>query len=332
MNLQGRIELLSALGTYMLSDEKSWNEAKEKAGIQNKWFIPEFTDMACRRIAEQFLEPQKLEQWISSYDLPSTSPGKTVGIVMAGNIPLVGFHDFLSAFVTGHRMRIKASSKDDVLIRHLAELLISKAPELKDRIFFEDMLKGCDAYIATGSNNSSRYFEYYFGKFPNIIRRNRTSAALLDGTETKEELELLADDIFIYFGRGCRNVTRLFVPEQYDFIPLLRAFEKYNYLADHNQYKNNYDYNLALHILNNTVYMSTPAIILIENSSLFSPISQVHYTFYKNKKETETEIKKSEDLQCLVGHGSVPFGQAQMPSLSDFADGVDTIRFLASLE
>jgi hypothetical protein len=193
------------------------------------------------------------------------------------------------------------------------------------------MLKGCDAYITTGSNNSSRYFEYYFGKYPHIIRRNRTSVAILQGDESSEDLEKLADDVYLYFGLGCRNVTKLFVPENYDFIPLLTAFKKYNYLADHQKYKNNYDYNLAILLLNKKFYMSNESILLAENISLFSPISQLNYEYYSNLNELETILTGNQDLQCLVGKNYLPFGNAQSPSIDDFADGINTLKFLSGL-
>jgi len=193
------------------------------------------------------------------------------------------------------------------------------------------MLKGCDAYIATGSNNSSRYFEYYFGKYPHIIRRNRTSVALLTGEETNDELEKLADDVYLYFGLGCRNVTKIYVPDKYDFVPLLSAFKKYDYLAGHNKYKNNYDYNLALHLLNKKYYMTNGSILLIEEPSVFSPISQLNYEFYDNKKELTASLQSRDDLQSIISKDLIPFGRGQYPALDNYADGVDTLEFLTSL-
>ncbi|MBK5272321.1 MAG: acyl-CoA reductase, partial [Bacteroidia bacterium] len=206
-----------------------------------------------------------------------------------------------------------------------------EAAEMKASIEFSEMLKGCDAYIATGSNNSSRYFEYYFGKYPHIIRRNKTSAAIITGEETNDELEKLADDVYLYFGLGCRNVTKIYVPHSYDFLPMLTIFKKYNYLADHHHYKNNYDYNLTLHILNKKYYMTNEAIILTEEPSLFSPISQLNYEFYSNYNDLIGGLKLRDDLQCLVGRGFVPFGKSQTPAINDYADGIDTLEFLINL-
>lgn len=330
MNLQMRIDLAAQLGEYILSNSPEWQETKQQASLTNPWFTPEFIDLATGNIAGNFLDKQKLKSWTSSYKIETAAP-KKVGIVMAGNIPLVGFHDFLSVFISGHRAIIKASSKDEVLIKHLVDKLTEWNKKLNELAVFQEMLKGCDAYIATGSNNSARYFEYYFKKYPHIIRRNRTSVAVLDGNETTAELEKLADDVHLYFGMGCRNVTKIFVPKGYDFIPMLTVFKKYDHFKDHHKYKNNYDYYLALHILNGKFYMSNESIILLENPSIFSPISQLNYEFYTNKKLVAESLRTLSDLQCAVGHDYLPFGQAQLPSLTDYADGIDTINFLTKL-
>jgi hypothetical protein len=192
------------------------------------------------------------------------------------------------------------------------------------------MLKGCYAYIATGSNNTSRYFEYYFSKYHHIIRRNRTSVAVLDGKETERQLEELADDVYLYFGLGCRNVTKLYVPTGYDFSRMLAIFKKYDHLIQFHKYKNNYDYRLALLILNKQFYMSNESILLVENSSAFSPISQLNYEFYDVAPDLSADDVK-ENIQCVVGYKGISFGQAQQPSLYDYADGVDTLQFLLAL-
>lgn len=330
MNLPHRVDLLVRLGEYILSGNEEWLQTKEKAGLENGWFVPEFVDNATRNIVIHFLQKDILQKWVAGYSLDSDG-SKTVGIVMAGNIPLVGFHDLLCVFASGHKALIKPSSKDQVLIKHLAKKLGEWDAAANEHIQFSEMLKGCDAYIATGSNNSSRYFEHYFGKYPNIIRRNRTSVALISGNETKEELELLADDVFLYFGLGCRNVTKILVPAGYDFIPMLAAFKKYSYLADHHKYKNNYDYNLALHLLNKQYYMTNGSILLIEDPAIFSPISQLNYEFYTDKISVEESLRNDNNIQCVVGHGCLPFGRSQLPAIHDYADGVDTMEFLSSL-
>ncbi|WP_315816578.1 acyl-CoA reductase [Paraflavitalea speifideaquila] len=332
MNLQQRIDLGKRLGEYILSADNQWAAAKEKASRENGWFTPEFIELSIKGIGYEFLNAGKLSDWATQYGIPAENAGqKNVGIVMAGNIPLVGFHDFLSVFMSGHGQTIKPSSKDEVLIKHLVEQLHSWVPATQGLVTLQPMLKGCDAYIATGSNNSARYFDYYFAKYPHIIRRNRTSVAILDGNETVEELALLADDVYQYFGLGCRNVTQLYVPADYDFVPLLETFKKYKELAGHHKYKNNYDYQLAILILNKSYYMTNGSIILHENASPFSPISQLHYSFYKDAAATAEDLANNTDIQCIVGKKWLPFGQAQQPGLTDYADGIDTMRFLVGL-
>ncbi len=332
MNLQQRINILVELGDYLAANGDAWQTAKSRAFIENGWFTAEFVDLATQNIVAQFLQRDKLETWVNKYGLPDENPEpKTVGLVMAGNIPLVGFHDLLCCFITGHCTLVKTSSKDDVLIKHLVQKMYAFEVTVQNYISFAPLLKNCDAYIATGSNNTSRYFEYYFGKYPSIIRKNRTSAAVLDGNETQEELALLADDMMLYFGLGCRNVTKLYVPENYNFEPLIKALAKYNYLADHNKLKNNFDYNLSLHILNNKYFMSSGSILLVEHPSLFSAISQVHYEFYTGKHAVAAILQASEEVQAIVGHGFMPFGSAQVPTLPDYADGVDTMQFLKDI-
>ena len=337
MNLQERIGLLTRLGEYILSDSETWKGIRERASIENSWFLPEFIDSSTKNIAIAFLQQHTLAQFADDYNLQNISgptgreKPKTVGIVMAGNIPLVGFHDLLCVFITGHKALIKSSSKDDVLIKHLVNVMVSWNKEVAELISFSEMLKGCDAYIATGSNNTAGYFEYYFGKYPHIIRRNRTSVAILSGRESNEDLRRLADDVYMYFGLGCRNITKLYVPEGYDFVPLLSIFKKYNYLADYHKYKNNYDYNLAVLILNKKYFMSTESLLLVEEASFFSPISQLNYEFYTEGENLVASLKGRQELQCIAGTGFTPFGQTQYPLLKDYADGVDTVRFLLQL-
>lgn len=250
---------------------------------------------------------------------------------MAGNIPMVGFHDMLCIFISGHRQVIKLSSKDEVLIPHLVAKMITWDSEVEELILFADKLTNCEVYIATGSNNSSRYFEYYFGKFPHIIRRNRTSVAILDGNETTPELEQLADDVLMYFGLGCRNVTKLYVPEGYHFEPLLKALNKYEHFMDYHKYRHNYDYQLALLMMGNKMYMTNGATLLNQNESLFTAISQLHYQYYTGIEQLLESLKGNEDIQCIVSKSGIPFGSAQTPSLTNYADGVDTMKFLIEL-
>lgn len=332
MNLQHRIELMAKLGEYVDKNTEEYRLITERANRANPWFTPEFISLASNNIAREFLQKDKLESWVKSYPVPHENlQPKNVGIVMAGNIPLVGFHDMLCVFISGHKATIKPSSKDEVLIKHFVSKLAEWDSSINDLIFFAEQLKGCDAYIATGSNNTGRYFEQYFGKYPSIIRYNRTSVAVLDGTESLKELDQLADDISLYFGLGCRNVTKLFVPKDYDFVPLLASLKKYRHFLDLHKYKHNYDYHLALLMMSNKFYMTDGGTILAENSSSFTPVSQVNYEFYDDKEALLEKINDSAEIQALVGHGLIPFGQAQQPSLADYADGIDTMKFLLGL-
>jgi hypothetical protein len=332
MNLQQRIDLMIRLGEYMQTDNEEWLELKDRASRENPWFIKEFIELAVTSIYKEFLQKDKLIEWAKSYNIPALqNNAKKVGVVMAGNIPLVGFHDFLCVFISGHQIIIKASSKDEVLIKHLVNKLMEWNEEVTQVVVFAENLKGCNAYIATGSNNSSRYFEYYFGKYANIIRRNRTSVAVLNGNETTEELNLLANDIQLYFGLGCRNVTKLYVTENYDFLKLLNALKKYEHFVEFHKYKHNYDYQLALLIMSNKFYMNNGSVILAENESIFSPVSQINYEYYTDRNKLLENLQNNNDVQCIVGNELIEFGKAQQPSLNDYADGVDTMKWLLGL-
>jgi hypothetical protein len=331
MELVERIDLMEKLGNYLVGDDEGIKITGKKAFEKNRWFTEEFIDLSLKNISIWFLDRKMLEKWVSHYALDNNIIPKTVGVIMAGNIPLVGLHDFLSVFISGHRQVIKLSEKDTVLMSHIIEKLTQWNPEVTGVVKIEDFLKNCDAYIATGSTNSSRYFNYYFGRYPSIIRSNKTSVAVLTGKETGRELDLLADDVHTYFGLGCRNVTQILVPAGYDFVPLLESFKKYAYFADHTKYKNNYDYNLALLIMNSRFYMTNESIILLENESIFSPVSQLHYNFYDDENVIMDKLKRNTNIQCIVGHGAIPFGKSQQPGLFEYADGTDTMEFLLGL-
>lgn len=337
MNLQQRIEILVRLGQYLAaaasdSSPADWKQAMQQAHAKNNWFLPRFQQQAAGELAAHFLQYDALCSWAQRYAVAEPATSRTVGIVMAGNIPLVGFHDFLCVFISGHRQRIKLSSKDDVLLPHLVKQMISWEPRVAEWITFAEILKGCDAYIATGSDNSARYFDHYFGRYPSIIRRNRTSVALLTGHETTAELQALADDIMRYFGLGCRNVTQVYVPEGYDFRPLLDALRTYSYFFDHHKYRSNYDYQLAIYLMNNRFYMTNDCIVLVESDEHFSPIGTLHYQYYKEAGETlVARLQQDQQVQAVVGAGGLPFGTTQQPHLTTYADGVDVMRFLSTL-
>jgi|SRR5690242_560042 len=331
MDLAERITLMTRLGKYLLEDNDELKSIKQKAYEKNRWFTEEFIDYSFKNISEHYLDEGKLKNWVKHYHIDDNIEPHRIGVVMAGNIPLVGFHDFLSVFITGHSQLIKLSDKDDVLLPHLIDKLKEWNAKVSSLINTSELLKDCDAYIATGSNNSARYFHHYFGKYPSVIRNNKTSVAVLSGEETEEELSGLADDVYTYFGLGCRNVTKLYLPQGYDFEKLLNAFKKYNYFSDITKYRNNYDYNLALFIMNNKFYMTNESIILSENENVFSPVSVLHYSFYNDEKALMDDLQNNQDIQCIVGKKFIPFGQSQEPGLFDYADKIDTMEFLLSL-
>lgn len=340
MILKERIALMVRLGDYFKGNNSEWQAAKEQAYRQNPWFIPEYIDTAVNQITHAFLNQNALENWAAPFPSFNNNTAPEVGIVMAGNLPLVGFHDFLSVFVSGCRQRIKLSSKDTVLWQHIFRKLQEWQPETTELIATAEQLKNCDAYIATGSNNSSRYFEYYFARFPHIIRKNRSSIAILSGAETPEMLSALCDDICLYFGLGCRNVTQLFVPKGYDFGPLKTALKRYENHLDYSRYKNNYDYQLALVLLNKIDYLTLEPLLLVPSDSLFAPISVLHFQTYDNSSALGDLLPSAEELQCVVASENIlseniptiPFGQSQHPGLSDYADGVNTLAFLNALK
>ena len=328
-NTESRIKLLTKLGEYMQSQEESWLVAKDRAVQQNSWFTQEHIEIAVNNIVATYLQPDALKAWLAKYTLPVVV--KTVGIVTAGNIPLVGFHDLLCGYLSGHHLKIKASSKDVALLKEIVRKMTEWDVDFGKQVELAEVLKECDAYIATGSNNSSRYFEQYFAKWPHIIRRNRTSVAVLDGTETEEELSALSKDVFMFFGLGCRNVTQVCVPQGYDFSKLLEVFKNHESLMNHHKYHNNFDYYLAIYLLNRVPYLNNDSLLMVENETPFSAVAVLHYRYYTNKRDIIAELQTSPDIQAVISRDTIPFGEAQKPSLSDFADGVDTMAFLCGL-
>lgn len=299
----------------------------------NGWYTPEQVCFSVQSWAEALTE-ENIEKWLSRYDLSKFNPRK-VALVLAGNIPLVGFHDFLSVLITGHDVLVKTSSNDQHLLPFLAKYLIAVEPEFNNKItFIEGKLEGFDAVIATGSNNTARYFEYYFKDKPSIIRKNRNSVAVLNGKETKEELVALGEDIFRYFGLGCRNVSKLFVPKGYSFDSFFEAIFEYQDVIHYEKYANNYDYNKAVFLMSNFKLLDNGFLTIKEDSSFGSPISSVFYEFYENLETLENDLEnRSDEIQCVVSNNlvknSIPFGTTQKPKLWDYADNVDTISFLS---
>jgi hypothetical protein len=296
----------------------------------NPWFTPDNVRMALGAIGDK-LTDGGLRQWLGHYpEIPDHTLSSTVGVVMAGNIPLAGFHDLLCVLMTGNRLLAKLSSKDALLMRAVADCISEADPELGRCITLtEGTLSGFDAVIATGSGNTSRYFEYYFRDYPAIIRRNRNSVAVLDGTETDEELRLLGEDVFAYFGLGCRSISKLFLPEGYDIHRLAACWQKWEKLRSHYKYAVNYDHSKALMTVNRQPFTDTGYLLLRNEPSLSPPMAVLNYEFYASgellKRELETAAN---NLQCVTGHGFIPLGKAQQPELWDYADDVDTILFL----
>jgi hypothetical protein len=307
----------------------------ELSQSHNGWFTPEQVYFSIQSWGKALSEAN-LNQWLSTYDFSKIVP-KKVGLVLAGNIPLVGFHDFLSVLISGHDVLVKTSSSDQHLLKFLAKYLIAIQPELNSKItFVEGKLEDFDAVIATGSNNTARYFEYYFKDKPSIIRKNRNSIAVLNGTETHEELVGLGEDIFRYFGLGCRNVSKLFVPKDYNFEAFFKAMFEYREVIQYEKYANNYDYNKAVFLMSNFQLLDNEFLTLKEDTSYSSPISSVFYEFYENLEEIKSRLSNDADqIQCIVSkdliENSIVFGQTQQPKLWDYADNLDTLAFLSKI-
>ncbi|MEZ4958903.1 MAG: acyl-CoA reductase [Saprospiraceae bacterium] len=338
MNLEERIMALAALGQHLQREDEFLNAIVHRTFYNNPWFTPENQDRALKAIATQFLDEKKLREWAGQYSIIDSQQPKSVGLIMAGNIPLVGFHDLLCVFVAGHKSLVKLSDKDKFLLPYLLKVLEKINPEAATYFEIVDKLKGFDATIATGSNNSARYFEAYFGKLPHIIRKNRNSVAILDGTETQDELLLLGKDVFRYFGLGCRNVSKIYVPEGYNFQALMERLHEFRDIVLHEKYKSNFDYNYAIVMLNRTPFINNGCIILTEDPAIASRIAILHYEFYADRKLVEDDLKRrAEEIQCVVskapvvGLEHVDFGKTQSPGLGDYADGVDVMRFLKKL-
>lgn len=307
--------------------------------LKNPWYTREFVDRSIKGLVHM-LQEEQLKQWVQSYPhlKEPVNKSKEVAIIMAGNIPLVGFHDFLAVLVSGHRVLVRQSSSDKHLLPALANLLTHIEPAFADYIKFTDqIIKGFDAIIATGSNNSSRYFEYYFGKYPNIIRKNRNSVAILDGKESESDLEALAEDIYLYFGLGCRNVSKIYIPKGYNMIELLKKFERFEHLKNHTQYFNNYEYNKSIFLVNQIPHYDTGFSLFKEDTALGSPLSVIHFEYYNEINDVIQVVNESRDkIQCVASNLDsksifVPFGKTQNPDLWDYADGVDTLDFLRQI-
>ena len=346
MNFTDKIKAFAQLGKILshFTDEKEWpgfeigvtkeefdnyNELINRVRVFNGWFEPYFVRESIKGLTNM-LNENSLNKWTSNYNIKEQQ--KTVAIIMAGNIPMVGFHDLLCVLISGNKAMVKMSSDDDKLLPATLSFLFEIAPDLKEQITFVQKMENFDAVIATGSNNSARYFETYFGKYPNIIRKNRTSVAVLTGEETEEELELLGKDITQYFGLGCRNVSKILVPNGYDMNKVIAGIFPYKHIMDNKKFGNNYDYNKAVFLMGKEELIENGFMLFRESEELFCPISCLYFQGFNNENEIEKYVEENKDqIQCVVSKKHIPFGKAQQPELWDYADGVDTMEFLVRL-
>lgn len=353
LTLEARVAALAQLGVVMKAigrgevwaghaiglDEAEYvalDTVVRRAHIQNGWATEENVRHAFKAWGEA-LHRRSIEAWIAAYPELSSARGvqRTVGLILAGNIPLVGLHDVLCVWLSGHQARVKCSSQETELVPAVITVLDRFAPGTIEQVFFTtEKLGAVDALIATGSNNTARYFEHYFGHLPRIVRKSRVSLAVLDGTETEAELAALGEDVFRYFGLGCRNVSKVLVPQDFDLDRLFKAFFPLKDIVHHNKYANNYDYTRALWMLDRINFVENGFVLVKEDAALASPVATLFYERYDDIRTAETYIAAHrEGIQCIVDHGGrIPFGRSQYPGLADYADGVDTLRFLLDLK
>ena len=337
MNFQHAIQILSQLGAFFKQEATTDNPVFNRAYQQNPWFTNEYIKKAVGAWGNE-LTTEHLNKWLSGYqNLPQPQP-KNVVVIMAGNIPLVGLHDLLSVLVCGHKAIVKLSSDDTVLMKWVIENLIRLAPDWATQITIseERLPKNFEAVIATGSNNTNRYFEYYFKNKPSLLRKARISVAVLTGNETPEDMYKLGEDIFTYFGLGCRNVSKIYVPEGYDIANFYEGIAGFYDHINHNKYANNYTYHKAILLMNLTKHFDNNFLLLKEDTNIASPLGVMFYEQYADLNElTKTLEAQQENIQCVVSkitfNNSVPLGKAQQPELTDYADGVDTVKFLMGL-
>lgn len=355
MKLNERIDAFVELGTFLnqfstenilksncLLNRTHYDDFKSliaRVSNENLWFTPKHVQASIKGICS-FLDREKLSMWTNRYAIPDQTTNVKVAVVMAGNLPMVGFHDILCVLISGHHFIGKLSSKDNQLLDFISKLLIDLQPEFGQLIQFQsERLSGeikFDAIIATGSNNSARYFEAYFKKYPHIIRKNRNSVAVLSGKESEKQLKALGNDVFLYFGLGCRNVSKLYIPNGYNLSTLLDNWTDYSYVYNHSKYANNYDYQRSLFLMNRIEHLDNGFVLLRESSEIASPIGVVNYEYYSEIEVVKQKLKVDSDyIQCLIGElipQAIPFGKGQEPELWDYADNVDTMLFLSQLK
>lgn len=338
MTISERIHALGQLGAFIRDEVDGVFEPVIAQSIaENPWFTSMSVKSALLTISDQYLRSDKLNAWISNYELKNDKP-KRVGLILAGNIPMVGIHDIISTFVSGHHSVIKYSSKDKVLLKYLIERLEKIDSRSKEYFTEVERVKDIDAVIATGGSTAATHFHYYFSKYPNLIRKNRSSVAILTGEESREDLKRLGGDIFSYFGLGCRNISKLFVPSGYKFDTFYESIIDYQYVIDHNKYKNNYDYSHAIYLLGQHHFLTNNFLIVREDPTLSSRISCIHYEQYDEVEQVVSNLNSiKENIQCVTSLNPIasfaytPIGSCQHPTLSDYADRVDTMAFLTRL-
>lgn len=325
--INNKIKVLDQLKTKII-DLAVDTEFLYQVEANNPWFTMDFVKYAIQTLAHEMLDSKKLSQWITPYS--ATTNSKNLGIILAGNIPLVGFHDLLCAYMSPHIVKIKLSSKDIILTKKIIEIWSSLDSEWASRISIVEKIDQCEKIIATGSANTYRYFEAYFKKYEHILRKNRTSIALVPANISDAELDLLMDDIFLYFGLGCRNVSLLWIEKGFQINRIFEASERYAHFFSHSKYMNNYDYQRTLLLLNRVIHLANNFLMLRENESIFSPISVVHYQEFEQMDKVHQFIAANhQDIQCVIGPGFITYGSSQQPGLNDYADGVNVMEFLS---
>lgn len=336
--LSDRISAFIRLGNRLSDLEGEEKQVLfQQAQNQNAWFTPQSLEQALKGI-QILLDAPALEKWVANYNFSEMVEPQQIGLMLAGNIPGVGFHDIMAVLIAGHSACIKLSSQDSALPLWLLSQLKAIEPRFSNRIFIEDLLKNKQAYIATGSDNSARYFNYYFGKYPHLIRSNRTSVGILQGDESMTDLHALGHDVFDFFGLGCRNVSKVFVKNQEQLTRLLDAIQTFEWVANHHKYFNNYEYNKSIYLVNGTSHLDNGFLLIKESADLVSPIGVLFFEIYEDELELYSKLSAlASQIQCVVGSnrigipGIVPFGQTQCPAPWDYADGVDTLQFLSGL-
>lgn len=346
-DLKERIQAFSDLGILFRENSSSqkiktfqkWdselNKLLKDSYQHNSWFTENNLKLSLKNWSAE-LNKKNIENWLKNYKIELKS-SKTVAIIMAGNVPIVGFHDLMCSLILGFKCTVKLSSDDKILIPLIVKFIQSRFDGFKEKVFFEsNILKNFDAVIATGSNNSHKYFEYYFGKYPNLLRKTRHSVAVLNGNESDSELAMLSNDVFDYFGLGCRSVSKIFIPKGYDLDLLFNAFYMKRFVIDHNKYANNYDYNKAVYLMSEEKFYDNGFVILKEEKKLGSPIACVYFEYYDDLVQVQNIIKiNNQNIQCVVSNekifNGISFGTTQCPKLSDYADNVDTLKFLLKI-